>query len=151
MPNDDDPWDETPRCMCCGEQLTYHFDVVEIKMGELTMGKKSGMPYFSPMDSFPDGEEVKYIHLHCLLTRMDFTETKNTSRFSCNLCLKNVSDAREIYRLQMGRIKDTADEGFWEFEPFSEDGSQIFLCTDCVLEGLGEGDHTAGCVMLGMA
>ena len=148
--NDDDPWDETPRCVCCGEQLTYHYEVVEICMGELAMGQKSGMPYFSPADAFPDGEEAKYVHMHCLLTRMDFADDMGVGLFRCNLCGDEVTDDPEIYRLRLGKLRDTGDDDYWEFVPQEDDNAMIYLCRTCMTEGLGEGDHTTGYVLLGM-
>ena len=149
--NDDDPWDETPRCLSCGDQLGYLRDVVQLSMGELTIGRKSGLHFFSPMEAFPDGSPVKYIHMHCLLTLMDFVDARDTDISRCNLCSCDLTKEAEIYRLQIGRLVDTGDNPFWEFLPRSADQSSIYLCTDCMLEGLGEGDHDAGCVVLGMA
>lgn len=149
--NDDDPWDETPRCMHCGDQLGYLRDVVQLNIGELALGKKSGLHYFAPMEAFPDGMPVKYIHMHCLLTLMDFMDTRDPDISHCNLCEADLTKKPEIFRLQLGRMVDTGDDPFWEFVPRAEDRAMIYLCTDCMLEGLGEGDHDSGCVMLGMA
>lgn len=149
--NDDDPWNETPRCMYCGHQLSYTGEVAEISIGEFVMGKKSGLHYFSPWEMFPDGEKVKLIHSHCLHTLMDFTEVKEGGLFLCNLCAGDLTSEPEVYRIRLGRLRDTGDVDFWEFVPSRDDQYTIFLCTDCMLEGLGEGDHTTGCVILGMA
>lgn len=149
--NDDDPWNETPRCMSCGHQLGYLRDVIQISVGELTVGRKSGLLCFSPMEAFPDGEPFKLIHMHCLLTLMDFADARDCDLVTCNLCGKDLESEPEVYRMHIGRLIDTGDDPFWEFRPRRDDQSTIYLCTNCMLEGVGEGDQDAGCVMLGMA
>jgi len=137
--------------MYCGEQLGYDKAVVEICIGEFQAGRKSNFPYYKPEDEFPDGEETKLIHAHCLHTMMDFVEVSDACSTLCNLCAHDLSADPEVYRLREGVLKDTGDEDFWRFEELRRDNASIFLCADCLLEGLGEGDHTAGCVLLGLA
>lgn len=149
-PNDDDPWNETPRCIYCGHQLNYDSPVVEVTFGEFVVGNKSRLHYYNPFDTFPDGESSKFLHLHCLLTLVDFTSARDKeSDFTCALCAEQLTTEPEVYRLRIGKMRDTGDEDFWVFDDAEKNAA--FLCTDCMLEGLGEGDHSTGCVMLGMA
>ena len=151
--NDDDPWDETPRCMSCGEQLGYLREVVQIDMGKMTVGKKSGLHYFTLTEDFPfpDGSPFKLIHVNCLLTLMDFANAHDNDMLTCNICERDLTGGSEVYRLRIGMMMDTGDDPFWEFVPKDNDDVTVYLCTACILDGLGEGDIDTGCVMMGMA
>ena len=144
MDNCDDPWDETPRCIYCGYQTGLGKEVVEIDSGKFAVGHKSELPYFAQLSDTPP----QYIHPHCLLTTIDFTDACEGTE--CGICGSDLNLDSPLYRLRWGKMQNPGDTPFWQFES-GEDADVIFACEECVLEGIGEGDHMMGCVRLGAA
>ena len=130
-------------CAFCGEPYGLERELVIVQAGEMRNGPKTGHPYFSPDIREP---VANWFHLDCFLTRMDFTNDP-TDCDHCALCQRDLYDTRWVFRIKIGLI----DPNTFDFMPFENDQNVAMLCTDCALDGFGEGDYEEGELLLGVA
>jgi len=130
-------------CSFCGEPYGEERELVIVQAGEMQIGRKSGLPGFYPNEKDPT---TNWFHLDCFLSRMDFTQSEPTSLEQCALCHSSLHNTRWVFRLQIGLI----DLNRLTFEPYQNDKNLALLCTDCALDGFGEGDFEEGELLLGV-
>lgn len=106
-------------------------------------GRKTGRSYFSTDVENP---AVNWFHLDCFLTRMDFTSDP-TDVEHCALCQCDLHNTRWVFRLQVGLIDPRRNE----FAPYEDDRNMAVMCTDCTLDGFGEGDYEEAELLLGVS
>lgn len=127
-------------CSFCGEPYGLERELVIVQSGEMKTGRKTNRPYFSAEIQDP---AATWFHLDCFLCRMDFTSDP-TDVEHCALCQCDLHNTRWVFRLRIGLI----DPNTFDFMPFEEDQNVAMLCTDCALDGFGEGDYEEGELLL---